>query len=124
MKKALVISKPEPSFFPYTKAIAMKNGWTFEIPLQHRTGRGYIFDSDYIDENKAHEEVEQFYKQDVEVQKVISFDAGRMQNAWVNNCIAIGLAQSFRRTFGSYLYICNYRNVNTFKTPSKFIYKS
>ena len=95
MKKALVISKPEPSFFPYTKAIAMKNGWTFEIPLQHRTGRGYIFDSDYIDENKAHEEVEQFYKQDVEVQKVISFDAGRMQNAWVNNCVAIGLAQSF-----------------------------
>ena len=95
MKKALVIPKQKSGNFPYTKAIAMKYGWTFEIPLQHRIGRGYIFDSDYIDETQAYDEVTKFYNEDIEVQKVITFDAGRMENAWVKNCIGLGLAQSF-----------------------------
>jgi len=95
MKKALVIPKKEPGYFPYTKAIAMKYGWTFEIPLQYRIGRGYIFDSDYINETQAYDEVTKFYKEDIEVQKVISFDAGRMEKAWIKNCISVGLAQSF-----------------------------
>ena len=54
MKKAIVIPEQEPGNFPYTRAVAMPNGWIFEIPLQHRVGRGYIFDSDYIDETQAH----------------------------------------------------------------------
>jgi len=95
MKKAIVIPKQEAGYYPYTKAIAMKYGWTFEIPLQHRIGRGYIFDSDYINESQAHDEVEQFYGEDIEVKKVIEFDAGRMKNAWVKNCVSLGLAQSF-----------------------------
>ena len=41
------IPKEKEDLFPYTKAIAMKYGWIFEIPLQHRVGRGYIFDSDW-----------------------------------------------------------------------------
>ena len=102
MKKALVIPKQKSGDFPYTKAIAMKYGWTFEIPLQHRIGRGYIFDSDYIDENQAYDEVTKFYNEDIEVQKVITFDAGRMENAWVKNCIGLGLAQSFVRSFKTF----------------------
>jgi hypothetical protein len=96
MKKAIIISKTEAGYFPYTKAIAMKYGWTFEIPLQHRIGRGYIYDSDYINETQAYDEASQYYcNESIEVEKVISFDAGRMENSWINNCISIGLSQSF-----------------------------
>jgi len=95
MKKAIIFPKMKPGNFPYTKAIAMKNGWIFEIPLQNRIGRGYIFDSDYTDETKAKDELINFYKEDVEIKKVLDFEVGRMNNAWVKNCIGIGLSQSF-----------------------------
>jgi len=95
MKKAIVIPEQEPGNFPYTRAVAMPNGWIFEIPLQHRVGRGYIFDSDYIDETQAHKEASEYYGKEVDVKKVINFDAGRMENAWVKNCIGLGLSQSF-----------------------------
>jgi tryptophan halogenase len=38
---------------PYTTAWAQKNGWMWQIPLQHRTGAGYVFDSDYITVEQA-----------------------------------------------------------------------
>jgi tryptophan halogenase len=96
MKKAIIIPKQEAGYFPYTRAVAMKYGWIFEIPLQNRIGRGYIFDSHYINETQAYDEVNQYYNnEDLEVKKVITFDAGRLENAWVKNCISLGLSQSF-----------------------------
>jgi tryptophan halogenase len=80
---------------PYTSSIAMKYGWCWKIPLQHRFGCGYIFDSDYIDENQALEEVEEYFGQKIEIRKVISFEAGRYEKLWVKNCIALGLSSSF-----------------------------
>jgi len=79
----------------YTSSIALKNGWSWQIPLTHRTGSGYIFDSDYISEDEALQEAETFYGRKLEVRKVIDFDPGRFQNLWVKNCIAIGLSGSF-----------------------------
>ena len=95
MKKAIIIPKEKEDLFPYTKAIALKHGWVFEIPLQHRVGRGYIFDSDYINEEQALKEVEEHYNEKIEVKKVIDFDAGRFKDVWINNCIAIGLSSTF-----------------------------
>lgn len=95
MKKTIIIPKEKEELFPYTKAIAMKNGWIFEIPLNHRIGRGYVFDSDYIDEEQALKEAEEFYNEKIKIKKVINFKSGRMDNLWVNNCIAIGLSASF-----------------------------
>ena len=43
---------------PYTIALAMKHGWIWKIPLQHRIGAGYIFDSDYINRDQALAEAE------------------------------------------------------------------
>jgi tryptophan halogenase len=87
--------KKNEKIFPYTKSIALKNGWVFEIPLQHRIGRGYIFDNTYINEEQAINEVENTFNEKIEVKKIIKFDAGRLKNSWVKNCISIGLSYSF-----------------------------
>lgn len=80
---------------PYTAAIAMKYGWVWKIPLQERFGCGYVYDSNYIDEHQAQQEAEEFFKQKLNVRKVIDIDAGRLRNAWVKNCIAVGLSSNF-----------------------------
>lgn len=80
---------------PYTKSIAMKYGWMWNIPLQHRIGAGYVFDSDYISVDQAKEEVEEYLGHEIEVRKIINFEAGRYKNVWIKNCMAVGLSSSF-----------------------------
>lgn len=80
---------------PYTNSIAMKNGWMWNIPLQHRIGAGYVFDSDYISVDQAKQEAEEYLGQDIEVRKIISFDPGRFDDVWIKNCLAVGLSANF-----------------------------
>ena len=96
MKKAVpFFLEQEEEIMPCTHAVAMKYGWIWKIPLQHRFGSGYIFDSDYINPEQALLEAEQKLGQKLNSPKVISFDAGRFENVWVNNCIAVGLSAGF-----------------------------
>jgi len=100
---------------PYTSAIAMKYGWIWKIPLQHRSGSGYIFDSDYIDENQALDEAEQYFGKKLEVRKIIPFEAGRYQNFWIKNCMALGLASSFIEPLESTSIFLTIQQLETFK---------
>ena len=96
MKKAISFwLKNENDIKPYTTALAMKNGWIWKIPLQHRIGAGYIFDSNYINEKQALKEAEIELKTKLKIEKVISFEAGRYETFWKKNCICLGLASSF-----------------------------
>ena len=96
MKKAIpFFLDQEKEIEPCTHAIAMKYGWIWKIPLQHRFGSGYIFDSDFIDAEKALDEAEKKFNQKLYSPKIISFDAGRFEKVWVKNCIAVGLAAGF-----------------------------
>jgi tryptophan halogenase len=85
----------ENDIVPYTGSIAMKYGWMWKIPLQHRIGSGYVFDSDYISVDQAHQEAEQHYQRPLKINKIIDFDPGRYENVWVKNCMAVGLSSSF-----------------------------
>lgn len=81
--------------FPYTKAIAMKYGWMWQIPLHNRIGCGYIFDDNYTNVDDAKKEVESFLNSKINFVKEIKFSAGRFENVWVKNCVSVGLSSGF-----------------------------
>jgi len=97
MKRAIpFFLKNEKDIKPYTQAICMKYGWMWKIPLQHRIGAGYVFDSDFISDKEAMKEIKSlFKKQIIQFNKPISFEAGRLENSWINNCLSVGLSYSF-----------------------------
>lgn len=97
MKKAIPYfpKQDENRVIPYTRAIAMKYGWQWQIPLMDRFGAGYVFDSDYITPDQAKDELDQWVGYEVDCPRVIDFNAGRFENVWINNCVAVGLSSGF-----------------------------
>jgi tryptophan halogenase len=78
-----------------TNAIAMKYGWMWQIPLQHRWGCGYVFDDKYINSEEAKKEVEEYLGHSIDSPRTIKFKSGYYKDVWIGNCIAVGLASSF-----------------------------
>lgn len=85
---------PKKETEPYTTATAMNYGWCWQIPLQHRYGCGYVFDSTLCDDETAKKELQQKFGE-VHIPRAFSFKAGYFEEFWKNNCIAIGLSNSF-----------------------------
>lgn len=80
---------------PFTTAWAQKSGWMWQTPLLDRRGNGYVFSSAFTNVDKAQEEIETLLGRKITPARVIKFDTGRKPNAWVKNCIAIGLSNAF-----------------------------
>jgi tryptophan 7-halogenase len=123
MKRAIIAPKEiKEKLFPYTKSICMKYGWVFEIPLQYRIGRGYIFDSDYISDEQAVKELETHYNEKLKDFRVINFNTGRMEKTWIKNCMSIGLSHSFLEPIESTSIYVTLGQLNTLKDfiPSLF----
>lgn len=96
MKSAIVFpTEDESNYNIWTLSKAMDYGWLFRIPTWGRYGNGYIYDSDYIDADRAKKEVDRYFGKDIEVAKSINFDPGCLDRVWINNCLAIGLSSSF-----------------------------
>jgi tryptophan halogenase len=88
------ILPPKDDIEPYTTATAMKYGWCWKIPLQHRYGCGYVFNDNLCSIEDAQKEIREKFG-DVDMPRTISFEAGYYEEPWIKNCIAVGLSNSF-----------------------------
>ncbi|RBL89964.1 tryptophan halogenase family protein [Chitinophaga flava] len=82
---------------PFTSATALSSGWVWNIPLYGRDGTGYVFSSAFITPEEAEKEFRKHVGKasDNCNASLIKMRIGRNHNAWVKNCVAIGLANAF-----------------------------
>ena len=81
---------------PFTRAIAHKAGWRWQIPLQHRVGNGLVFASAFMDEDEARRILaDSLEGEPLFEPRLVRFKAGRRRTTWVKNCVAIGLSSGF-----------------------------
>lgn len=81
---------------PYTTATARQAGWTWNIPLQHRVGHGYVYASRFSSDDEARSRLLRSMSAPIiDEPRFIPFQTGRRREAWKLNCLSLGLAAGF-----------------------------
>lgn len=95
-RAAVVQSKNVGTLPPYTEAFAHEHGWRWKIPLQNRTGNGYVYCSKYCTEQDAIDLLVKNVSGEILMEpRTIHFTTGKRAKMWEKNCVAIGLSSGF-----------------------------
>ncbi len=95
---ALQIEHPNPEKIEsLTRSTALGAGWTWRVPLYNRVGTGYVFSSAHRTDDQAADEYLESLGDSGKgaTPRVIPLRIGSVRNAWVKNCVAIGLSGGF-----------------------------
>jgi tryptophan halogenase len=95
----------------FTNVKALDAGWAWDISLQNRRGRGYVYSSAHCDPEQAEAVLRRDEGENTDGLNArhIAFKSGRQRSPWSGNVVAIGLAGGFLEPLESTgIYLADY----------------
>lgn len=118
---AIQVSNSEDgSIEPYTSCVAQEFGWSWKIPQYEKTGYGYVYSSQFIDdENKLYDDLIKSHgieEKNVFKTKTVRSKPYYNKRQFHKNCLSLGLASGFIEPLEATSMHMTLANLNLFQS--------
>lgn len=87
-------ARTEQPMHAYSTVETMDGGWCWQLELQGRIERGYVYSSEHLSDSQAEAEL-RAKNPDIAETRIQSFKSGRYERGWVKNVVAVGAAEGY-----------------------------